>query len=186
MKRIATLLALVVLPVAGLLAQDIKELKHQEKKELRKKEQQQYDSTSYANAIEALSAQTWVLEAYMLRGKRGNTFQVNSTLNFVMVNKGKGTVQLGSPYRAGYNGLGGITVEGNISGYKLETDKHGNVSVRFMVVGIGINAEIFINLNVNSNRAEADISPNTWGRRITYIGNIIPLEDSNVFKGMPL
>jgi hypothetical protein len=186
MKRIATLLALVVLPVAGLLAQDFKELTPQERKELRKKEQQQLDSTSYANAVEALSAQTWVLEAYTIQGQRGNLYFVNSTTNFVMMDKDRATVQLASPYRAGYNGLGGITVEGSISGYKLETDKHGNVSVRFMVIGVGINAEIFITLDVNSNRGEAYISPNTWGRRITYRGNIVPLEDSSVYKAMPL
>lgn len=187
LKKIAATLAMVVLPTISLLAQeDFKELTPQERKELRKKEQQQLDSTSYAKAVEAISAQTWVLEANTIQGRRGNLYFVNSITNFVMLDKETATVQLASPYRAGYNGLGGITLEGRISGYKIETDKKGFVYVRFMVIGVGINAEIFVTLDPNSNVADAVISPNTWGRRITYRGNIVPLDDSSVYKAMPL
>lgn len=186
MKRIAILLALAALPLYGLLAQDSKEAARQEKKEQRKKEQQQLDSASYSKAVEALSAQTWVLEANTIRGKRGYVHQVSSILNFVMVENGKGTVQLASPRGAGYNGLGGITVEGNISAYQLDTDKRGNVNVRFFVMGVGINATILVTLYAYSNRAEATIEPNTWGRKITYSGNLLPFDDSAVYKGFAL
>lgn len=187
LKKIAATLALVVLPTISLLAQEeFKELTPQELRELRKKEQQQLDSANYAKSVEALSAQTWVLEAYTIEGRRGNRYYVNSMLNFVMVEKETATLQLSSPLRAGYSALNSVTVEGRISGYKIETDKKGYVSVRFMVMGVGINAEIFVTLYPNSNRAEAMISPNTWGRRIAYHGFIVLPEDSAVFKGMPL
>lgn len=186
MKRIAILLALAALPFYGLMAQDSKETSRQEKKEQRKKEQQQIDSASYSKAVEALSAQSWVLEANTIRDKRGYIHQVSSMLNFVMVENEKGTVQLASPYKWGYNGLGGITVEGSISAYRLETDKKGNVSVSFYVMGVGINATITVTLYAHSNQAEATIEPNTWGRRITYSGNLFHFEDAGVYKGFSL
>lgn len=186
MKRALTVLALIILPVIGLLAQDFREMSRQEKRQVRKQIRAAADSASYQKAVEALNTQDWVLEANMIQGQRGNVFQVNSITNFVMVNGSTGTVQLASPVRAGYNGLGGITVQGNISGYQMSTDKHGNVNLNFNIIGVGINATIFVTLYNNSNQAQALVSSNTWGRQITYLGNIYLRQDSNVFKGFSL
>ena len=186
MKRAFVVLAMVVLPIFSLLAQDFKELSRQEKREWRRKQQQAQDSAAYNHAVKALNTQDWVLEAYSIQGQRGNVYQVNSTTNFVMVNGNTGTVQLASPMGAGYNGLGGITVQGNISGYQLSTDKRGNVNVNFIVMGVGINATISITLFTGSNQAQAIVSSNTWGRQITYQGYLYLREDSNVFKGFAL
>lgn len=186
LKQLAATLALAVLPAISLLAQeDFRELTPQERRELRQKEQQQLYSASYAKAVEALSAQNWVLEAYTIQGQRGNLYHVNSTLNFVMVEDETATLQLSSPLRAGYSALNSVTVEGRIRDYQITTDKKGYVNVSFMVIGYAINADIRVSLYPNTNRAEASISPNTWGRRITYRGFIVPLEDSSVYKGMP-
>ena len=110
LKQLAATLALAVLPAISLLAQeDFRELTPQERRELRQKEQQ-LDSASYAKAVEALSAQNWVLEAYTIQGQLGNLYHVNSTLNFVMVEDETATLQLSSPLRAGYSALNSVTV----------------------------------------------------------------------------
>lgn len=183
MTRITKLLVLV-LPLIGLLAEPIQGQTRQDKKAQRKKEQQVFDSTSHANAIQALKDKQWVLEANNIQNSRGRMAFVNSNVNFVMVDNDEATVQLGSPYRAGYNGLGGITLEGRINSYKMETSKKGEITVRFFVLGSGINAEVVVRMFSTANVAEAEIMPNTWGRRITYRGVILPQEESNVFKGI--
>lgn len=48
-----------------------------------------------------------------------NSYPVSPTTNFVMVEGDKLTLQLGFTGRIGANGLGGITIEGNISSYDI-------------------------------------------------------------------
>ena len=74
-------------------------------------------------------------------------------------------------------------VDGNSSDMKMNIDKKGNVNCSFSVQGIGISAQVFINMSSGNNTASVSISPNFSNNNLTLNGNIVPLDQSNIFKG---
>ena len=87
---------------------------------------------------------------------------------------------------SGFNGMGGITVEGRISQYERKTDKRGNVYLTMGVLGNGISAQLFITLWAGGNKASVSVQQNFYSGRITLNGVMVPFEESEVFKGMAL
>lgn len=141
----------------------------------------------YETAMNAIKEGKFVLEADKITFKRGQFVYVTSFTNFIMVNGDKATVQLAfNTMRSGPNGIGGITVDGTISDPKIKTTKRGDLIYTFSIQGIGISAQINLTLNEGDNTAEADVNPNFNSNRTTMSGNIVPLEESNVFKGRSL
>ena len=63
------------------------------------------------------------------------------------------------------------------------TDKKGNVNCQFSIQGIGISAQIFITLTNGGNNASVTISPNFNSNTMTLSGNLVPLDQSSIFKG---
>ena len=119
--------------------------------------------------------------------KYGTTAFVSPNTNFVAVKGNKAVVQVAFNIPiSGPNGLGGITVNGNISGYKQTTDKKGNISVSMNVMGVGISAQGNIRLNKGSNNASVDISPNFNSNNFSLTGSLLPMAKANVFKGNSL
>ena len=87
---------------------------------------------------------------------------------------------------AGPNGIGGITADGSRKEMKITTDKKGNVNCSFSVQGIGISAQVYITLTNGGNNASARISPNFNSNTLTLNGVLVPLSQSNVYKGRAL
>ena len=69
---------------------------------------------------------------------------------------------------------------------KITTDKKGNVNCSFSVQGIGISAQVYITLTHGGNNASARISPNFNSNTLTLNGVLVPLSQSNVYKGRAL
>lgn len=116
--------------------------------------------------------------------RNGQTAFVNSNTNFVLVNQGRGTVQVAfNTVYPGPNGIGGVTVDGSTSDMQITTDKKGNVNCQFSIQGIGISAQIFISLTNGGNNATVTISPNFNSNTMTLTGNLVPLSQSSIFKG---
>lgn len=142
------------------------------------------ESAAYAEAVKALEEKQFVLEADQVIFKRGETAYVNTNTNFVLVNQNRGTVQVAfNTHFAGPNGIGGVTVDGTVSGVKMKTDKRGNVTYSFSIMGTGISAQVFMILVNGDNEATVSISPNFNSQTLTLRGKIISLEQSNIFKG---
>ena len=66
---------------------------------------------------------------------------------------------------------------------KMKTDKRGNVTYSFSIMGTGISAQVFMTLVNGDNEATVSISPNFNSQTLTLRGRIISLEQSNIFKG---
>lgn len=149
-----------------------------------KAEQQAADVVSYDDAVAALKAKQFVIEANQVMFRNGQTAFVTSNTNFVLVNQQRGTVQVAfNTVYPGPNGIGGVTVDGTVSDIQITTDKRGNVNCNFSIQGIGISAQIFITLTDGGNNATATISPNFNSNTMTISGNLLPLSQSNIFKG---
>ncbi len=148
-----------------------------------KAEQQAADAVSYDDAV-ALKAQQFVLEANQVMFRNGQTAFVTSNTNFVLVNQGRGTVQVAfNTVYPGPNGIGGVTVDGTVSDIKTSTDKRGNINCSFSIQGIGISAQIFLTLTNGDNNATVTINPNFNSNTMTLSGSLLPLNQSNIFKG---
>ena len=120
-----------------------------------KAEQQAADAVSYDDAVAALKAQQFVLEANQVMFRNGQTAFV----------------------------IGGVTVDGTVSDIKTSTDKRGNINCSFSIQGIGISAQIFLTLTNGDNNATVTISPNFNSNTMTLSGSLLPLNQSNIFKG---
>ena len=146
--------------------------------------QQLADSLASVQARAALRNQDFVLEADNVQFRNGQTVFVNSTTNFISVKGNRAVVQISpSNYAAGPNGVGGVTVDGTISGLEVRTDSKGRTTLSMNVTGIGINAQIEIYMFPDSNRASATVYPNFNSNTVWLDGTIVPYENSNVFEG---
>ena len=193
MKKLIALLALVLVSASTMMyAQeseravrraDRKAQRDAERARL-KAEEQAADAVAYQQAVQALKNKQFVLEADQVIFRNGQSAFVSSTTNFVMMNGQRSTVQVAfNPPYPGPNGIGGVTVDGSASDMKITTDKKGNVNCSFSVQGIGISAQIFISLTNGGNNATVTVNPNFNNNTLTLSGNIVPLDQSDVFKG---
>jgi len=189
MKTLMTILFSIVF-VIGAYAQDVDKLSKSELKKL-KKEQRKAEQAAEMDRIAELTKymvtqQQFVLEADYLSDKYGNRVNVSPTINFVMVDSAVATVQFGSAFEAGYNGVGGATLEGRLTKYEYKTigkkEDAYNVSMNFLS-SVG-NYDITIMINPGG-YADARISGN-WSGKLQYHGKLVPLTLSRVYKGRPL
>lgn len=191
MKRIITLITLVLVSASTLMyAQSSSETRQAERKaqrEAQKAREKAENERNYAIAVQALKEGKFVLEADQLVFKRGRSAFVSSTTNFVLMDGEHASVQIAvNNALAGPNGIGGITVDGSRKEMKITTDKKGNVNCSFSVQGIGISAQVYITLTNGGNNASARISPNFNSNTLTLNGVLVPLSQSNVYKGRAL
>jgi hypothetical protein len=182
MKKVVLLFMALVACVTFSQAQT-KEEKARTRAE-RKLEQERIDALLFEEARQSIENRNFILEADRVIFKRGRSAFVMSNTNFVSVNGEHATVQVAfNVPGGGLNGLGGVTVDGRISGYKVTYGKKGNLEVSMNVLGVGISAQVNIFLPKGTNEASVDIYPNFNSNRLTLEGNIVPLEQSRVFKG---
>ena len=191
MKRIITLITLVLVSASTLMyAQSSSETRQAERKaqrEAQKAREKAENERNYAIAVQALKEGKFVLEADQLVFKRGRSAFVSSTTHVVLMDGEHASVQIAANNAlAGPNGIGGITVDGSRKEMKITTDKKGNVNCSFSVQGIGISAQVYITLTNGGNNASARISPNFNSNTLTLNGVLVPLSQSNVYKGRAL
>lgn len=145
------------------------------------------DSIAGIQAVAAVKNQDFVLEAQTVQFRDGTTVFVNSSTNFISVKGNHAVVQISpSNFAAGPNGVGGVTVDGMVTGQEYTVGKRGYATYSFNVMGIGINAQIEVNLTPGTNQASATIYPNFNSNTIWVQGNLVPYENSNVIEGSSL
>lgn len=150
----------------------------QTKKEIRKAELDR----NYQILDSLFQAKRFVLEADYLQNKYGDLRTVPSTTNFIMVDTTTGILQTANYSGIGYNGLGGVTAEGNVGSWILtKNDKRLSFTVKFnLSTNIGF-YDVFLTVNADNN-ARATISGLGSGK-LTYNGHISTIDNSNIFKG---
>ena len=142
------------------------------------------DSIAGLQAVAAVKNQDFVLQAQTVQFRNGSTVFVNSATNFIAVKGNRATVQISpSNYAAGPNGVGGVTVDGMVSGQEYKVGKRGYATYSFNVMGMGINAQIEVYLTPGTNQASATIYPNFNSNTVWVQGNIVPYDNANVIEG---
>ncbi len=182
------LIALVTLLLVGasfsLSAQTTAKEKREMDREERRAQEKAEDMAAYQEAIQALKANKFVLEADRVIFANGQTAFVTMNTNFVLVNDQRGTVQVAFNIpNPGPNGIGGVTVDGSVSNMEMKMNSKGTVNASFNIQGIGISAQIFITLIEGNNNATVTVSPNFNSNTLTLSGSLVPLSQSEIFKG---
>ena len=186
MKTIKLIIAILVISVCSqnVYSQTIKQVRgvpqnetKAERKAREKRLKAMADSVAFIEASNALDSANFVITAdRMTMGNSGRMFSSpNSSTNFILLQGDEATVQIafdnGAP---GLNGLGGITVEGAVSGLKRSQTKKGDLCYDFSVQGVAISAQISIVVYKGGNSAMAIVSPNFHSQKLTVYGPLIP------------
>ena len=182
MKKIiiSLVLALLALPVLG---QDDAPLTRQEKKMLRKEQKKQYEKMLEVNTSKAISSGFFVLKADQVRSRYGVVYHVNSSINFIAIQGKEAFVQLGSESGIGANGVGGITLKGEVTNYSVEQDKDkGSYFIKIYTSSTAGSLTIMMQVNNTGEMSTATVTTN-WGSRVDFTGTVVPVTGSRVFKG---
>ena len=180
MKKI-TIILLSIFLIAPVFAQESKKEQKKAAKEAKKEEKAKQAAVDAAIMKASLTTQQFVLEADFLANKGGQRIVVQSNLNFIGVDGDKGAFQFGNGQSVGYNGVGGVTVEGKVEDFELKESKNGTFNVNFRIVSSFGN--IFVNMSVSSGgNATANVKGNS-STTLRYSGTIVPLSASRVYKG---
>ncbi len=141
----------------------------------------------YEKAVQALNDRKFVLEADYIDFKYGRLVYVSASTNFISMHEEKATIQMAfnSPY-AGPNGIGGVTVDGNVSNVKMVSDKKGNITFSMTVQGIAVSAMIVLRLTNGTNRCDATVTSTFNSNRIEFSGSLYQEAESNVYKARSL
>ncbi len=172
------LVALLSFPVmAQKMTKEEKKAAKAEKKEL----QEKADAERAIVIKNSIDAKQFVLEALFLSDKRGERVVVDPIFNFIGLDGDKAAFQFSNGTTVGYNGVGGVTVEGNVTNYEVSVNKKGVYSIDFRIsASFG---SIFVSMNVfPTGQTEATISGSD-SSKLKYSGNLLPLAESRIFKG---
>jgi len=182
MRILIAYLSLFLLFTHSAFAQENQKLSKKERKELKKQQQIEQKKA----ILDLLYGKEWVIEAHTVFDRYNQSYQLNPTINFVGVNGEEGAMQLGFNGLIGWNGVGGVTIDGSVTKYEIKEGKENQspvANLRFQGRGVG---SASINITVNtSGQATARVSGD-FGDRITFSGIIKSLEESTVYKGQSL
>ena len=185
MRKLIALVTLLLVGVSFTLsAQSSEREKREAERAERRAQEKAEEMGAYQEAIQALKANRFVLEADRVIFSNGQTAFVTANTNFVLVNGQRGTVQVAFNIpNPGPNGIGGVTVDGSVSDMEMKMNDKGTVNASFNIQGIGISAQIFITLIEGNNNATVTVSPNFNSNTLTLSGSLLPISQSEIFKG---
>ncbi len=129
-----------------------------------------------------LDNKQFVLQANYLQNQYGVRRFVSSSINFVKVDSTTAVIQIGSNYRLGVNGVGGVTAKGKITSWKLSEDPKSESFTLFINVmtSIGIYDLMF---NIYSNGHSTALLTGLTAGQLTFDGDIVPISESSVYEG---
>ncbi len=188
MKRLILfnlLLGMVVLCSTSVEAQTQDQNRKISRKEQREIAQQQANQ-QFEIARQALKDSMFVVEVDRIIGQLGRTVYVSANENFVLMNRDYASVQLAAlSAHEGMNGVGGITLAGNVSDVQERIDKHGNITYQFRVQGSSISSTVIVTLYKGDNLVSVVMNSTFNNGRITFYGRLLPAHASKVFKAQP-
>lgn len=189
MKRIPILLVVVFsLVVVECNAQSFKEQREAKKKEKAEKKavKQEEARANTVKLLELVKTQSFVLEANTLYGKSGVSYPLSPNINFVGFDGKNSTIQLAFNGLVGWNGIGGVTIDGTIVKMEVKENNKGlgftiNATVRQKVGGV-----VTMIFRVSSDGSALVNMSGSFGERLSFQGYIVSLSNTSVYKGTTL
>lgn len=158
-----------------------------ERKAAEKAQEEAVDSLKFQAAKKAMKDMQFVIPADRLTFPNGRTINSDENTNFISVSGESTVIQIAFPNTGfgGFNGLGGITVDGSITNVKHSETKKGNVILEYGALGSSLSAQIYITLMADSNEVMVTVQPNFSGDELTVYGELVPTAASSVYETMP-
>ena len=179
-KQLIFLIGAILFITTSALAQPTRTDKNERKAQRRAALEEQYQET---RAL--IQDQRFAIEANRFADRYGRQVFLNNNANFILADGETGVIQLAFNNGPGYNGLGGITLQGRITKFLVHPHKEGasNITGRMIVSGTALGAvDIFFNTNGEGN-ASFRVS-SSYGHRFTLFGFITSLEDTVLYQGL--
>ena len=182
----ALIVSFVFSPQYGLAQESTTSEKEQRKLEKEKKKQEKeaaalVDREMYA---QMLQNKQFVFMANTLAGDAGRTFPVTPKFNFLVVYDEQVVFQFAFDGVVGWNGIGGITMKGEIEDYRFDPGKNINKPMK-------VNARVKANTQWGKpyftltvfGEGYANITMTVKGATINMSGQLVSLEESDVYIG---
>ena len=187
MRKLMSILILILWVGAGLFAQESKTDKElrKEKKEQRKEELRVVEDS----IRQSLEDRDFTLRANTLQNRIGQIIPVDNNVNFVSIEGDQVAVQLGNLASVGYNGVGGITYQGTIQDFEID-EKEGKLGFTARLIFNTPNtintASVVINVNGDNVSARFVNGLNKWTMRglVERTSNSLVFVSSNRTVGM--
>ena len=178
--RLVVLIALLGASVFSLKAQELPDTVYYDKK-VRKAQEQM---AQRARTWKVLEERQFVLESYTIRNSYNQSLAVSPATNFVLFDSTRCVIQLAHPQYIGVNGLGGITLDGEVERYELKEKRDGKAMVLNVTVHNTGYGSMTITLTVSGNGYGTASVNTVQGGRIKFQGNVVRLDESIVFEGI--
>ncbi len=161
--------------------------KHHLEQLRKKKERSMKRAISREYYTRLLKDKYFVFQADFLTGPQGTSFILSPDINFMSVNGNKVILQFGLNGVIGWNGVGGITVNGTLSDYEIHTgEKKNNLTMRTNVNLIGPGLPPNISMNVSDDGTGQLIVQPAGGPPFIVYGQIVAPKKANIFIGQSL
>ncbi len=195
MKKIIYFLGLflvlaVALPNTGMA--QVKHLTRKEQRKLekqkRKEERQKKDAVSRKFYAHLIQSKNFVFQATRLYGPDGSFFSVSPTLNFVAIKNNEIVLQFAFQGVIGWNGVGGITAEGFLKGFKFNPGKnsHQAMTVSSRIQPKGPGGSPYFTMTVGDDGSTEISVTLENGQMIRMGGQLYSPSQASVYKGQTL
>lgn len=145
-----------------------------EKRAMIRKANQLVDSLYFMTAKKAIEQKKWLIEVKTLYDKNGSPVQNDDPRNSLSMRDKTAHIRLSFKQEA--KGISSVSVNGPVTDYTETVDKKGVITMRYLVFNKGKNEEVFITLLGNGNLANIEVESSITGKKIRFIGNLVPLE----------
>lgn len=136
-------------------------------------------------ALDLAQNRTLVLEADALYDRYMNRYNMVAN-SFIMFDGDRVVIQTASPGYIGYNGLGGITLNGRLTDYEVSEgngDKPVRISAQVSTTALGHGT---LNMTISGDGNARATFRDNWGNRVTFSGQVNSLDDSVIYEGMSI
>lgn len=171
----------LVFLLAGNTISAQEKLTRKEKKEKEKIERE----AKKQEMLELVRSRRFVMEATTVKSQAGQVLTLTPMTNFMSVDGDNITLQFSLEGRLGWNGLGGITLEGTVNSMKIDEGKPGKYfTVTIRVSGAGMYSHQFLTVYPEG-RAELEVLTDAGGRFV-YYGDLKSFAESRIYKARPV
>lgn len=181
--RMNVFIVMLVLAAFDLPAQDIATSANglKTEKQLKKERKDAERNMEYITTGHFLDSMQFVLQAEYLSNSRGMRSIVTSSLNYILVDSLKGSIQTGTNFGIGRNGIGGSTARGNITNWKLtKNEKRKSFMIRIdFSTDLGFYT---VFMDVSADRTASARLSGIGGGSLTFDGNLVPLRRSRIYQ----
>lgn len=145
-------------------------------------QQHAMDSIAFLTAQKLIQGKGFMLSGDQLSIDNSPFFNVTSNTNFIVVEGNGATVQISPGIGAEPNGVGGITFQGEVSDFKVDTSRKDAVAT-FHFRANGGSGDVRIVLYKNSNKATAYVNATFYRGKAQLQGQILPLGGTQIMEG---